>query len=112
MADEPTADVQSGTSYRMRHTSVQMAFQTCTACHPSALANATTSTIAADSWKPGQYHAVPSVQPTACNDCHTVSAPATHSTVTSDTLDCSDCHPFPGTGTSTAPNWLGAKNPL
>ena len=112
MADEPTADVQSGTSYRMRHTSAQMAFQTCTACHPSALANATTSTIAADSWKPGQYHAVLSVQPTACNDCHTVSAPATHSTVTPDTLDCSDCHPFPGTGTSTAPNWLGATNPL
>jgi hypothetical protein len=114
MADEPTSDVQNGTAYLMRHTSAQMPFQTCTACHLSALANATTPDIAADSWKPGQYHAVLSMQPTACNDCHTVSAPATHSTVTpiGGTPDCSDCHSFPGTGTATAPNWLGATNPL
>ena len=119
MADGPTADVQSGTAYRMRHTSAQMTFQTCTTCHPSALANAANPTLAAESWQPGHYHAVLSVQPTACNDCHAVSAPTAtfaafdHSAFSgiAGTRDCSDCHPFPGTGTATTPNWLGAINP-
>ena len=119
MADGPTADVQSGTAYRMRHTSAQMTFQSCTTCHPSALANAANPTLAAESWQPGHYHTVLAVQPTACNDCHTISVPAAslatfdHSAFTNvaGNRDCSDCHTFPGTGTTTTPNWLGATNP-
>jgi len=119
MADGPMADVQSGTTYRMRHTSAQLTFQTCTTCHPSALANAANPTPAAESWKPGHYHAVLPVQPTACNDCHAVSAPAAtfsafdHSafTGTAGSRDCSDCHTFPGTGSTTTPNWLGGIQP-
>jgi hypothetical protein len=101
----------------MRHASAQVRFHTCTTCHPSALANMANPTLAAASWQPGQYHAVQAVPPTACNDCHAVSLPATgafdHSALASgaDTRDCSDCHAFPGTGTPTTPNWLGARNP-
>ena len=118
MADGPTSDVQSGTAYHMQHASAQVTFHTCTTCHPSALANATSPTIAAESWKPGIYHAVLATQPTACNDCHAVSLPAAtlatfdHSASTSDgTWDCGDCHSFPGTGTPTTPNWLGGTYP-
>jgi hypothetical protein len=70
MADGPTADVANGTAYQMKHTSAQLSFQTCTTCHPSALANAVNPTIAPETWKTGQYHAVLSVQPTECSDCH------------------------------------------
>jgi hypothetical protein len=120
MVDGPTADVQSGNAYAMRHTSAQVTFQTCTTCHPSALANASNPTPEAASWKPGQYHAVLSAQPTACNDCHGVSIPAAslaafdHGslTTTSKDRDCGDCHDFPGTGTTATPNWLGAANPF
>jgi hypothetical protein len=120
MADGPTADVQSGTTYRMRHASPQVTFQTCTTCHPSALASATNPTPAAEDWKPGYYHAVLPAQPAACNDCHLVSVPPVtlvafdHSGVTGDvgSPDCADCHAFPGTGTAATPNWLGAtKSP-
>ena len=118
MADGPTADVQSGTAYRMQHTSAQLTFHTCTTCHPAAAANATSPTLAAASWRPAQYHAVLSVQPAACNDCHGVSVPAAstaafdHSTLANpaNSRDCGDCHTFPGTGTATTPNWLGATN--
>ena len=119
MADGPTADVQSGTAFRMRHTSTQLTFQNCTSCHLSALANKANLTVAAESWKPGYYHAVLSAQPTACNDCHSVSVPTAasagfdHTAVTGgqSSRDCSDCHHFPGTGTLATPNWLGATNP-
>ena len=119
MADGPTADATNGTAYRMRHTSAQMTFQTCTTCHPSALANAANPDPAAENWLPGHYHAVLSLQPTACNDCHDVSVPAvtfatfdhTAFTGVAGSRDCSECHAFPGTGTATTPNWLGATNP-
>jgi hypothetical protein len=120
MADGDSADVTSGTAYRMKHTSLQLTFQTCTTCHATALANA--ATIAAESWKPGRYHGVLATQPTACNDCHTVSLPPTDALSSpvfdhgalgrgTDRRDCGDCHTFPGTGTPTAPNWLGATVP-
>jgi hypothetical protein len=75
MADAALADVESGTSSRMRHTSAQVTFQTCTTCHPSALANAADPAVAAESWRPGYYHAVLPVPPGACVDCHAVSVP-------------------------------------
>jgi hypothetical protein len=65
MADGATADVRSGTTFEMRHTSAQITFHTCTTCHPSALASATSGAIAAESWQPGYYHAVLTTQPTA-----------------------------------------------
>jgi hypothetical protein len=114
IADGLTADVQSGTDYRMQHLSAQVPFHTCTTCHPSALAAAAANpTIAAESWKPGRYHAVLPAQPTACNDCHAVTAPASHSTLTGppDNRDCSECHVFPGTGTMAEPNWMLALTP-
>jgi hypothetical protein len=119
MADSSTADVRSGTTFEMQHTSAQLTFHTCTTCHPSALANATSGEIAAESWRPGYYHAVLATQPTLCNDCHAVSLPTAtsgafdHGALTADagTRDCGECHTFPGTGTLAAPNWLGAANP-
>jgi hypothetical protein len=120
MADDSVADVQRGTTYRMRHTSAQVTLQTCTTCHPSALANADSPTVAAESWKPGLYHVALSVQPTACMDCHAVSVPSPegsmvdHRTFSGDagSRDCGDCHAFPGTGTVTSPNWSGAVSAL
>lgn len=117
MADGSIADVQSGTDYRMRHLSAQVPFHACTTCHASALAASvnpmTAPTGAAESWKPGRYHAVLPAQPTACNDCHAVSAPASHSTITdpADGRDCSECHTFPGTGTMAEPNWMLVLTP-
>jgi hypothetical protein len=114
MADGPTSDRRNGAAYQMRHTSAQVTFHMCTACHPSALANATQPTLTAESWRPGYYHTVVTKQPTACNDCHIVSMPTTtmvafdHGVLDTSARDCSECHTFPGTGTTALPNWLGA----
>jgi hypothetical protein len=107
MADASTADTQSGSAYRMQHLSAQMPFHTCPTCHPSALASAANPTFAAESWKPGRYHAVLPAQPTACADCHAVSAPTSHSAIADPSYaqDCGECHTFPGSGTLAAPNW-------
>lgn len=107
LADEDTADVRNGTAFQMRHTSAQVPFHNCIACHPSARAAMATPIVAAESWKPGVYHAVVPTQPFACNDCHAVSAPAGHDELAAG-RDCGACHSFPGTGSDTAPNWRGA----
>ncbi len=118
MVDGPTADTRNGTAYEMRHLSAQVTFHTCTTCHPSALANATSATLAAESWKPGYFHTVLARQPTACNDCHAPSIPSAtlaafdHGSLASRPRDCGECHVFPGTGTPAKPNWRGGVVPV
>jgi hypothetical protein len=74
MADATSADVTSGTQYRMAHRSVQVALQNCGVCHSAALANA--GSVAVSAWRNGAFHASVLAQPTACVDCHAVSEPA------------------------------------
>jgi hypothetical protein len=75
MADAPSANVVSGTSFAMAHASPQLTFQACATCHTTALGQALTPFLATD-WKTGAYHSSVPAQPTACLDCHAVSEPA------------------------------------
>ena len=83
MADAPKADLTSGALYAMRHRSGQITFQTCQTCHTAALSRAKTTPAAASLWQGGAYHAALTAQPTACADCHAVSAPAANASTQS-----------------------------
>jgi hypothetical protein len=76
MADSAVSNPTSGTLYAMTHKSAQLTFQNCATCHTAALANATTTPPVATLFKVGSFHSSLGVQPTKCNDCHTVSEPA------------------------------------
>ena len=78
MADAAKADVASTpvTGYVMKHRSGLLTIQACETCHTSWKAKSTTTPLAVTLWQPGTLHATVPVQPTACNDCHTVSTPA------------------------------------
>lgn len=79
MADAAKADVTSSpaTRYAMKHRSTRVTIQACQTCHPQALGKSddlVVPTVA--QWQPGVLHDAVPTQPTACNDCHTVSKPA------------------------------------
>ena len=73
MADGPKANLGNAALYTMAHGSTQLTSQACSSCHGSALAGS--AVVASTAWKPGAYHASVPAQPTACIDCHAVSAP-------------------------------------
>jgi len=74
---DPTADVTTGTTFVMKHQSLQVQTQACATCHTTALSQASTASHAITLWKTGQLHAHSSPQPTACLECHSVSDPTT-----------------------------------
>jgi hypothetical protein len=83
MAD-PKSDKVSGADFAMQHRSPLITAQACEKCHTGALAQAVQTPVAATLWSGGTYHPGVAAQPTACTDCHSLSAPkaATTSAVT------------------------------
>ena len=76
MADAASADLTSGTSYKMAHRSAQLTFQACATCHTAALSRSTGPPPRSTAWQGGAFHPSLAAQPAACIDCHQVSEPA------------------------------------
>lgn len=100
----------AGTYVRFLHTDINAAGKDCNVCH-------TQVGIFSAKWKSASFHtSVTSLnlnQTTGrCDNCHLNEKPTAvvsgmnHATI--GTQDCSACHTFPGTGTLSAANWLGA----
>jgi len=83
MADAAKSDLTNGTRYSMRHKSGQITFQSCQTCHTTALAKATTTSMAATLWQTGAYHSSLATQPKACVDCHMPTRPAANASTQS-----------------------------
>lgn len=77
MADAAKSDVASNPPerYVMKHRSTLLTMQACQICHAQAGAKASAKPSTAALWQPGVLHASLQAQPTACNDCHTVTTP-------------------------------------
>lgn len=112
----------ANTHDQLTHTDINVSAKDCNFCHTQA-GLSSSSGVAGKEWAQASFHknfttANPLVMNGGtgrCSNCHMNLRPGTsytemdHSAYTAtSTTDCSGCHAWPGTGTSTAPNWLGA----
>jgi len=122
-AADSTTGVPAGTLDQITHTDINVSSHDCNFCHTQKGVS-TVAGVQGREWAQAGFHAnFTSANPLAmngttgrCSNCHMNVKPAAsfplfdHSTfsATSGTQDCSACHSWPGTGTATAANWLGA----
>jgi hypothetical protein len=122
-SNDATTGVPSGTYDQINHGDVNVTSHDCKFCHTQYGAS-TTAGIQGKEWAQALFHAnfngsnplVANGTTGRCSNCHLNVKPGasftafnhTGLTATSGTQDCSSCHSWPGTGTSSAPNWLGA----
>ncbi len=115
--------VPAGTLSQLTHADVNVTGHDCNFCHTQVGISSVTG-VKGKEWAQAQFHAkftggaslVMNGTTGRCSNCHmnvrptAVFAAQDHSTftATSGTQDCSACHSWPGTGTASAPNWLGA----
>lgn len=114
--------IAAGAKAQISHADVNVTALDCGVCH-SQKGTSTTAGIQGREWAQATFHAqytgtralVLNGTTGRCSNCHLSEKPGTayttfdHSGVTAtSTQDCSFCHSFPGTGTASAPNWLGA----
>jgi hypothetical protein len=102
LEDAAKSDVASTppTRYAMRHRSSRLTAQECQTCHPQALGKASARPSEAALWRPGVLHAALATQPSACNDCHSVTAPASRT-------QSSETYSFSKGGTTTnSAQWM------
>ncbi len=118
-----TTGVAAGTYDQITHTDVNVSGRDCNFCHTQKGAS-TVAGIQGKEWAQALFHRnFTSANPLVmngttgrCSNCHMNVKPGAtftaynHSafTATSGTQDCSSCHSWPGNGTSSSPNWLGA----
>ncbi len=116
-----TASTGAGLKDQITHADVNATGHDCNFCHTQKGASSTAS-IQGKEWQQASFHknftaASPLVINTTtgrCSNCHLNVRPGSgftpdHSAfmATSGSTDCSSCHSYPGTSTTT-PNWLGA----
>ncbi len=122
---DATTGVPVGTHDEIVHTDANASGHDCAFCH-TQVGPSTATGIQGQEWAQARFHAsfsasaplVLNATTGRCSDCHMNVRPGTsfaaqdHSTFTnaSGSQDCSSCHSWPGTGTSSAPNWLGGGN--
>ncbi len=122
-SNDTTTGVPAGTYDQITHADVNASGHDCSFCHTQA-GPSTAAGIQGKEWAQASFHvrftaATPlTMNGTTgrCSDCHMNVKPGTtfaaqaHAsfTSTSGSTDCSSCHSWPGTGTSSAPNWMGA----
>jgi hypothetical protein len=122
-AGDGTSGVPAGTRDQMTHADLNALIYDCNFCHTQAGASPAPG-VRGREWAQASFHA--SFGPAnpllidgsfgRCSNCHMNVKPPPGFTVedhsalsaTPETQDCSSCHSWPGTGTSTEPNWLGA----
>ena len=122
-AADAAAGIPAGTYDQITHTDINVSSHDCNFCHTQKGVS-TVAGVQGREWAQAAFHAnFTSANPLVmngttgrCSNCHMNTKPGAtftafdHSTfsATSGTQDCSSCHSWPGTGTATASNWLGA----
>jgi len=120
---DATTGVPGGTHDQIVHTDVNVSGRDCNFCHTQAGISSVAG-VQGNEWEQASFHVkfttanplVTNGTTGRCSNCHMNVKPGAtfttfnHSayTATSGTPDCSSCHSWPGTGTATSPNWLGA----
>jgi hypothetical protein len=122
-ASDATTGVAAGTLDQITHTDLNVSGRDCNFCHTQSGPSTVAGTMGKE-WAKAAFHVnFTAANPlqlngttARCSNCHMNVKPGPgfagqdHSTFTSasGTTDCYPCHNIPGTGTITAPNWLGA----
>jgi hypothetical protein len=122
-AADPSSGVPAGTHDLISHADVNVSGHDCAFCH-AQVGPSTVAGIQGAEWAQARFHpAFSSGTPLVldggagrCSNCHLNVRPGpgftgqAHAafTAAAGTQDCSACHAWPGTGTPSAPNWLGA----
>ncbi len=115
--------VPSGTLDQITHADLNVASHDCNFCHTQKGVS-TAAGVQGKEWAQASFHAnfnagkplLTNGTSARCSDCHLNVKPRApfnpdHSAFTETSQqDCASCHSWPGTGTSTAPNWLGATD--
>jgi len=113
--------VAAGTRDQIVHTEINVSSHDCNFCHTQVGA-AAAAPVRGKEWAQALFHAnvravVVNGTTGRCSNCHMNVKPgpsftSDHSAFTAtSSQDCSSCHTFPGTGSPTSPNWLGAGAP-
>jgi len=123
-AADSTTGVPAGTLDQITHSDINVSSRDCNFCHTQKGVS-TVSVVQGREWAQAGFHA--SFTPAnsllmnrttgRCSNCHMNVKPGAtftafdHSTFSAapGTQDCSSCHSWPGTGTATTANWLGAS---
>lgn len=122
-SNDSTTGVPAGTLDQLTHADVNVTGRDCNFCHIQ-VGVSTVSGVMGKEWAQAKFHVnFTSASPLTingstgrCSNCHMNVKPGPsftaqdHSSYTNaaGTQDCSSCHSWPGTGTPTSPNWLGA----
>lgn len=122
-SNDATTGVPAGTHAQLTHADVNVTGHDCGFCHTQR-GPSTAAGIRGKEWAQASFHARFSAAAPLrldgsagrCSNCHMNVKPGTsftsfdHSALSAvaGTQDCSACHSWPGTGTATAPSWLGA----
>ena len=123
-ASDNTTGIPAGTLDQITHEDLNVSSHDCTFCHTQKGVS-TAAGVQGKEWAQASFHAsfnagkplVMNGTTGRCSDCHLNVKPTAgfplfdHSGFTSapGSQDCSSCHIWPGTGTASAPNWLGAS---
>ncbi len=115
--------IPAGTFAQLTHADVNVTSFDCATCHTQK-GTSTTAGVQGKEWAQAQFHAhfsgatalVMNTTTGRCSNCHFAEKPGVtylaqdHATFTATAAsqDCSSCHSWPGTGTASTPNWLGA----
>jgi hypothetical protein len=118
--------VPAGTADQINHADANVTTHDCNLCH-TQIGFSSAAGVAGKEWNQASFHtSLPATSKPLvldevtgrCSSCHLNVKPPTGSTAEDHgaftsapgTQDCGSCHPFPGTGTRDAPNWLGATH--
>jgi hypothetical protein len=123
-ANDATTGVASGTLDQISHLDVNVTGHDCNFCHLQ-IGVSTAAGVAGKEWAQARFHqSFGATNPLVingtsgrCSNCHLNVKPGAsfsaldHSAFTNapGSKDCSSCHSWPGTGTASAPNWLGSS---
>jgi hypothetical protein len=116
--------IPATTPAQITHDDVNVSNHDCNYCHTQVGA-APSPPIQGKEWAQARFHtSFPAGNPLTmnggngrCSNCHMNDNPKSSYTTfnhsnfnnSSNSIDCSNCHTYPGTGTIGAPNWLGGS---
>lgn len=121
-ATTTTSSASPGVRDQLAHTDLNVTSRDCNFCH-TQVGPSTVAGVQGREWSKAVFHrSFTTASPmlvngttARCSNCHLNVKPGPaytqqdHSGFTAtSTQDCAACHSWPGTGTATAPNWLGA----